>query len=69
MGANRGGSDDFGDYDNLSFITDGLGRIVSTEDKSSGLVYAEFDLDELVKIREKLPFGNDADDFSIECGE
>lgn len=68
VGANRGGSDDFGDYDNLSFIVNGLGRVVSAEDKNSGLIYAEFDRDELVKIREKLPFGNDADDFSVECG-
>ncbi len=67
VGANRGGSDDFGDYDGLSFIVNGLGSIISDEDKDSGLVYAAFDRDELVKIREKLPFGNDADDFALDC--
>lgn len=63
IGANRGGSDDFGDYENLSLAVDGLGAVVSVND--NGLVYAVFDHDELLKIRSKLPFGNDADDFAI----
>lgn len=67
VGANRGGADDFGDYDNLSLIADGLGNIISSEPDSNGVIYATVDRDELMKIREKLPFGNDADDFSIEC--
>ncbi|MDE6755570.1 MAG: nitrilase family protein [Muribaculaceae bacterium] len=67
VGANRGGSDDFGDYDGLSFVANGLGKIVSTTDSLTGLVVAEFERDELAKIREKLPFGNDADDFMLEC--
>ncbi|MBD5211045.1 MAG: nitrilase family protein [Barnesiella sp.] len=67
VGANRGGSDDFGDYDDLSFIVNGLGKIVSTPDPATGIIYADVDRDELAKIREKLPFGNDADDFSLEC--
>ena len=27
VGANRGGSDDFGDYDGLSFVVNGLGKL------------------------------------------
>lgn len=68
VGANRGGSDDFGDYDNLSLIADGLGTVISSQPDANGVIYATVDRDELVKIREKLPFGNDADDFAIECG-
>lgn len=68
VGANRGGSDDYGDYDDMSIIVDGLGKVVSHEDKDTGLLYADFDRDELDRMREKLPFGNDADDFAIECG-
>lgn len=68
IGANRGGSDDYGDYDGLSIITDGLGHIVSENGNDAELIYATFDHDELCRIREKLPFGNDADDFSLECG-
>lgn len=67
VGANRGGSDDFGDYGNLSAIVNGLGNVVSACDETNGILYAEFDKDELVKIREKLPFGKDADDFAIAC--
>lgn len=89
VGANRGGSDDFGDYDNLTYIADGLGKLISEEVSRSknviddpaktdiigdtytpanDLIYASFDKSELLKIREKLPFGNDADDYSLECG-
>lgn len=66
VGANRGGSDDFGDYDNTSIMVDGLGKIVSRSDDDGELIYAEFNRAELVKIREGLPFGKDADEFSID---
>ena len=66
VGANRGGSDDFGDYDNTSLMVDGLGKIVSSQSQNSELLYAEFNHDELAKLRERLPFGKDADAFSIE---
>lgn len=88
VGANRGGSDDFGDYDNLTFVADGLGKLIPEEmsrsknvidgpantniiddtySAANDLIYASFDKSELLKIREKLPFGNDADDYSLEC--
>ena len=67
VGANRGGSDDYGDYDDLSIIVNGMGKVVSATDNESGIIYADLDRDDLAKIREKLPFGNDADDFAIEC--
>lgn len=69
VGANRGGSDDFGNYEGLSVIVNGLGKEVSSIDERSGILYAVFDHDELKNIREKLPFGNDADDFAVECAE
>lgn len=65
VAANRGGADDYGDYDNWSFMTNALGEIVSSVDDETRLVYAEFDRDELLTTRKKLPFGNDADDFFI----
>ncbi len=65
IGANRGGSDDFGDYDESTFIYNALGALVSEEDKSSGIVYATVDKNELDFVRTKLPFGNDADEIIL----
>lgn len=65
VGANRGGSDDFGEYDDSTFICNALGETVSAEDESSGIVYATVDKEELEHVRTKLPFGNDADDIIL----
>lgn len=67
VGADRGGSDDFGDYDNLSLIVNGLGKPVEETDPATGVIYATVDYDQLLKVRTKLPFGNDADDFTLFC--
>ena len=47
-------------------MVDELGKIVSRSDDDGELIYAEFNRAELVKIRERLPFGKDADEFSID---
>lgn len=66
VAANRGGGDDFGDYDNLSFMVNELGEFCSFADNKSGLIYAEFEREKLITTRKRLPFGNDADNFKIE---
>lgn len=66
VAANRGGSDDFGDYNDVSFIVNELGEKVSTVDSNTGLIYAEFDKEQLCNTRKKFPFAADADNFSIE---
>lgn len=65
VGANRGGSDDYGEYDDSTFIYDPIGEMISTVDESSGIVYATVDKEDLDHLREKLPFANDADDIVI----
>lgn len=63
VGCNRGGSDDFGTYDNLTFIYDYAGRPVGQ--LSNGLVTAFISKDGMEKMRKNLPFLNDEDSFSI----
>lgn len=63
VGANRSGSDDYGKYDGMSMVLDGLGQIVSQE--VDGIVYAVADMEQLQHERRKLPVGRDADDFNI----
>lgn len=69
VGANRDGCDDYGDYTDTTFIVNPLGLTISQKDASSGIYYAEVDKSELEMIRQKLPFGNDADDFELACRE
>ncbi len=66
VGANRSGSDDYGIYDNLSYVFDAAGQNVSPENKdSNGLFYVRYFRDELLKLRKRLPVGNDADNFTL----
>lgn len=65
VGANRSGSDDYGVYDNLSFIFDASGHKISTDGQEGRLVYAEYSRDELYKMRKRLPVANDSDRFDI----
>lgn len=67
VGANREGSDDYGEYTDATFITNPLGLTISRKDSATGIYYAEVDKSELEMIRTKLPFGNDADDFTLVC--
>lgn len=64
VGADRSGKDDFGCYDDMALIADAMGKPIHSV-APSGFVYAVFDKAELEKIRRKLPFGNDADDYCI----
>lgn len=71
VGANRSGSDDYGDYNNLSYIFDPLGQPISSvndakETTSSPFIYAEFSKLDLEKMRKRLPVINDSDNFNIE---
>lgn len=65
VGANRSGIDDFGDYNNLSMIVDSLGKPFGTVDPASGIIYGRAEKSILDEQRRKLPFGQDADDFSV----
>lgn len=62
IGANRSGSDDFGQYDNLTYTVDHLGRLVG-DTQPSGAVIATFDREKLIKYRKHFPVWRDADKF------
>lgn len=64
-GANRSGSDDYGVYDNLSFIYSPMGKPVG-EKMADGTVVATLTKKSIEEIRHKLPAVKDADSFSIE---
>ena len=67
-GANRAGNDDYGTYDDMSFIFDPLGKEISTPaSESCRFVYAQYSKARLKKVRTYLPVCNDADDFNV-CG-
>ncbi|MDO4318936.1 MAG: nitrilase-related carbon-nitrogen hydrolase [Bacteroidales bacterium] len=67
VGANRGGSDDYGDYDGNSYIFDSNGRMVSYPLEDSQIILADVSLDDIARNRQKLPVAQDADDFDIKC--
>jgi len=66
VGANRSGSDDYGEYTGLSYIFDPAGQdITVSTGPDSPFLYAEYTRSRLEKIRTVLPFSNDADDVII----
>jgi predicted amidohydrolase len=65
VGANRSGSDNFGDYDNNSFLFDHHGRDVGATIVGTNAVIATFSLDEVERLRREFPVNDDADDFTI----
>lgn len=79
VGANRSGEDEFGSYNNLSFIIDPFGRIlapasepnslscggVDDEDGLNAVIYAEYSLEQINKVRRRLPVSADADAYSL----
>jgi predicted amidohydrolase len=71
VGANRSGIDDFGSYGDMTLILDPLGKpLASTQPVADGqpaveFVYATYSKSQLDKVRTHLPFGNDADKFTI----
>ncbi len=64
VGCNRAGTDDFGVYDNLTFIYDYAGRPVGQS--YDGFVTACISKEGMEKMRKNLPFLNDEDSFSIQ---
>lgn len=62
VGCNRSGKDDFGIYDDMSMMVDGLGK---RSDKAIAPIVsiAEFNKDVLEESRKKLPFQSDSDPF------
>lgn len=70
VGADRSGSDDFGTYDNMSLIFDGLGKPIAmkhlhNDNHSLNITIAEVDKEHLEESRTKLPFQSDSDTFQF----
>ena len=63
VGCNRSGTDDFGEYDNLTYIYDYAGRLVSQPSKD--FVSATISKEGMDRMRSHLPFLNDEDEFSV----
>lgn len=66
VGANRSGSDDFGIYDNQSFVFDPMGKPIIDERENTTAMYATFSRDTLQHLRHSFPVSLDADRFDIE---
>lgn len=62
--ANRSGSDEYGDYDGLSFADDYIGTRMATA-PGSAPIYVTADREGLEKLREYMPAGLDSDNFKI----
>lgn len=68
IGAERSGSDAFGDYDGMSMVVDPLGRPVETRTKATEfgpVISAVLSHDYITTCRRKMPFLNDADSFRV----
>lgn len=65
VGANRSGEDDFGSYNDNSFIIDHRGRIVGAADASTDIVTATLSLNDLEKYRTSFPVAASADHFTL----
>lgn len=65
VGANRGGSDEYGEYDGLSQIFDALGHPIGQAYDSGSVVEASVSPANLETARRRLPAHFDADDFII----
>ena len=65
IGANRTGSDAYGDYPReMSLIVSPMGKIIHTDD-GDGMMYAELDYEKMIKLRERFPALPDADEFTF----
>lgn len=64
IGANRIGSDEYGDYPGDSFIVDHKGHVVGRY-TDEGFIYAELDKQSLKSFRMKFPVWKDADVFNL----
>lgn len=63
VGANRGGSDKFGDFEGLTRIYDYLGQPVGTQ--VGPFIMAEVSRTKQDEFRQRFPVSRDADDFTI----
>lgn len=64
VGANRGGSDEYGQYDGLTQIFDALGLPVGLSDNADAMI-AGVNPSDIAAARRRLPAVFDADDFSL----
>lgn len=66
VGADRGGSDRFGDYDGLTMVYDAMGmpvgRALETDER---VIVAEVSLEEVRRIRRRMPVIDSADPFEL----
>ena len=65
VGANRGGSDVYGDYSNMTYIFDGRGMAVGVQPPDCPFIVADLDGERQESYRRNFPVLNDADDFLI----
>lgn len=65
VGANRGGSDVYGDYAGLTYIFDGRGMAVGVQPVDCPFIVADLDGERQESYRRNFPVLNDADDFLI----
>lgn len=65
--ANCSGTDEYGEYDGLTFVEDYIGTRVaqSTLESPSAIIYATADREGLEKLRQYMPAGLDSDSFTI----
>lgn len=64
-GANRSGDDDYGNYDNLSFIIGPSGKPCGETDPATGIITAVLDRNFIEEMRRRLPVDRDAENFNI----
>lgn len=65
VGANRGGSDVYGDYAGMTYIFDGRGMAVGVQPVDCPFIVADLDGERQESYRRNFPVLNDADDFLI----
>ncbi len=65
VGANRGGTDAYGEYDGLSYIFDSRGMAVGVQPAGSPFVVADLNGEQLQRYRNSFPVLADADSFSL----
>ena len=66
VGANRGGSDDYGDYSGMTYIFDSMGQPVGQPlTGTDGAVIATFSRENIDEWRRRFPAAKDADRFDL----
>ncbi|MDE6120482.1 MAG: nitrilase family protein, partial [Muribaculaceae bacterium] len=65
IGADRGGADQYGDYQGLTYIFDCRGVAVSVQPAGCPFIMADLSRHQQDEFRRKFPAGNDADEFNI----